>query len=515
MNGEFTVRKSVIALISSVLAVIYSICVILCSVLKYQNNDILTGNVSGADKNASLFVSVSSNYSKEEITSNFEGSSESSDTASSENTDNIPDLLPPDETEPVLPAVTEPSNDTVSKGDNDNSKANDTSSSDNNTPAEPPKTAQSTFKSAVWYAYYELSFVGLNEKQFKTKIDKMFNDAVDIGTTDVICHVRPFADAYYRSDYFPVSKYVSGTQGKDPGYDPLEYMVKSAHERGLKIHAWINPYRISNDDDISKLSTDSPAYKWRNENNSEKSRNVLSWGGKLYFNPGKAEVRKLIIDGVREIVEKYDVDGVQIDDYFYPTAPAADENFDSVEYNEYKNSSGGNYLSLGDWRRANVSALVSGIYSAVHSARDGVVFGVSPAAGISSNYNNMYADVASWVANKGYIDYIAPQLYFGYEYKLDSYKFINLLKQWLSLPRAEGVEIHIGLAAYKVGNIDAGSSEWITKNDILGRQVEDCFSYGCNGVILFSYSTIMAKGELINAERNSYISAVSSVRSRL
>ena len=512
MNGEFTVKKSVIVLIASVLAVIYSLSVIICSVMKYQNIDIMAENVSGADKTASLFVSASS---KDETAGSFIGSPESSKNSPSDTSEDIPDILPPDEAEPVLPAVTEPSNNITPSRDSSSAKADDRNNS-HETPAEPPKTVQSSFKSAVWYTYFELSFSGLNENDFKSKINNMFNDAVKIGTTDIICHVRPFADAYYRSEYFPMSKYVSGTQGKDPGYDPLEYMVEVAHERGLKIHAWINPYRISSDDNIDKLSCDNPAYKWRNDGNSDTDRNVLTWGGKLYFNPGKADVRKLIIDGVREIVEKYDVDGVQIDDYFYPTSPAADETFDSAEYNAYKNASGGNYLSLADWRRANVSALVSGIYSAVHSVRDGVVFGVSPAAGISSNYNNMYADVAAWVANKGYIDYIAPQLYFGYEYKLDSYKFTNLLKQWLSLPRAEGIEIHIGLAAYKVGKTDAGSNEWINKNDILGIQVVDCYNYGCNGVILFSYSTIMDnESELIKAERESYISAISSVRSRI
>ena len=348
----------------------------------------------------------------------------------------------------------------------------------------------------------------------------MFDDAVSTGTTDVICHVRPYADAFYRSAYFPVSYYVSGSQGTDPGYDPLQYMVSAAHARGLKIHAWINPYRVANSDDISKLSQSSPAYKWRTDGNSDTDRNVISWGEKLYFNPGRADVRKLIIDGVREIVDNYDVDGVQIDDYFYPTSPGATEEFDSTEYNAYKDSSSGNYLSLPDWRRANVSALVSGIYSAVHASKSNVIFGVSPAASISkdhsdANYNSHYADVTMWMRNKGYIDYIAPQLYFGYEYELQSYRFNNLLSLWTSLPRADGVEIYIGLASYKVGTTDARSQEWIEKSDILGRQVEDSFAAGCNGVIVFSYSTLMDNNSLNKAERDSYVAAVNSVKSRI
>lgn len=513
MNGEFTLKKSVIVLVASVLSVVYSLSVIMCSVLQFTGSSVLSGNTS-SNTMPSAFDTADSSRSG---SFNVSSSDVSSDTAP----DPLPAevITPPDElpnepdnnvSEPSVPVVAPPKNDDSSS----------TAPSEPTEPTEPPKAVPSSFKSAIWYTYYELSFIGLDENAFRSKVNKMFDDAVSTGTTDVICHVRPYADAFYRSAYFPVSYYVSGSQGTDPGYDPLRYMISAAHARGLKIHAWINPYRVANSDVISKLSQSSPAYKWRTDGNSDTDRNVISWGEKLYFNPGRAEVRKLIIDGVREIVDNYDVDGVQIDDYFYPTSPGATEEFDSTEYNAYKDSSGGNYLSLPDWRRANVSALVSGIYSAVHASKSNVIFGVSPAASISkdhsdANYNSHYADVAMWMSNKGYIDYIAPQLYFGYEYKLQSYRFNNLLSLWTSLPRADGVEIYIGLASYKVGTTDAGSSEWMKKNDILGRQVEDSFAAGCNGVIVFSYSSLMDNNRLKKAERDSYVAAVNSVKSRI
>lgn len=513
MNGEFTLKKSVIVLVASVLSVVYSLSVIMCSVLQFTGSSVLSGNTS-SNTIPSAFDTADSSWSG---SFNVSSSDVSSDTAP----DPLPAevITPPDElpnepdnnvSEPSVPVVAPPKNDDSSSS----------APSEPTEPTEPPKAVPSSFKSAIWYTYYELSFIDLDENAFRSKVNKMFDDAVSTGTTDVICHVRPYADAFYRSAYFPVSYYVSGSQGTDPGYDPLRYMISAAHARGLKIHAWINPYRVANSDVISKLSQSSPAYKWRTDGNSDTDRNVISWGGKLYFNPGRAEVRKLIIDGVREIVDNYDVDGVQIDDYFYPTSPGATEEFDSTEYNAYKDSSGGNYLSLPDWRRANVSALVSGIYSAVHASKSNVIFGVSPAASISkdhsdANYNSHYADVTMWMSNKGYIDYIAPQLYFGYEYKLQSYRFNNLLSLWTSLPRADGVEIYIGLASYKVGTTDAGSREWIEKSDILGRQVEDSFAAGCNGVIVFSYSSLMDNNSLKKAERDSYVAAVNSVKSRI
>lgn len=508
MNGEFTLKKSVIVLVASVLSVVYSLSVIMCSVLQFTGSSVLSGNTS-SNTMPSAFDTAGSSRSDSFNVSSSDASSKPLPAEVITPPDEMPSEPDNDMSEPSVPVVAPPKNDDGSTAPPEPSE-----------PTEPPKAMPSSFKSAIWYTYYELSFIGLDENAFRSKINKMFDDAVSTGTTDVICHVRPYADAFYRSAYFPVSYYVSGSQGTDPGYDPLQYMVSAAHSRGLKIHAWINPYRVANSDNISKLSQSSPAYKWRTDGNSDTDRNVISWGEKLYFNPGRADVRKLIIDGVREIVDNYDVDGVQIDDYFYLTSPGATEEFDSTEYNAYKDSSGGNYLSLPDWRRANVSALVSGIYSAVHASKSNVIFGVSPAASISkdhsdANYNSHYADVTMWMSNKGYIDYIAPQLYFGYEYELQSYRFNNLLSLWTSLPRADGVEIYIGLASYKVGTTDAGSPEWIKKSDILGRQVEDSFAAGCNGVIVFSYSTLMDNNSLNKAERDSYVAAVNSVKSRI
>ena len=146
----------------------------------------------------------------------------------------------------------------------------------------------------------------------------MFDNAKDLGMNAVIVHVRPFGDAFYPSRYFPWSKYISGTQGKDPGYDPLEYMVEAAHERGLQFHAWINPYRVtSGTTDVNTLSKDNKARKWMTSDDEEQRRRVIAFGGSVlqsFRRLGKAYYSS----GVKEIVENYDVDGIHFDDYFYP-----------------------------------------------------------------------------------------------------------------------------------------------------------------------------------------------------
>ena len=317
-----------------------------------------------------------------------------------------------------------------------------------------------------------------------------------MGVTDLYIHTRPFADAYYRSELFPFSAYVSGIQGVDPGYDPLEYMVFAAHNKGMKIHAWLNPYRVANSTDLSLLADTNIAKIWLTDNNTENDRYVLEFEGRLYFNPTVPQVQKLVIDGVREILDNYDVDGIHLDDYFYPTT---DEGFDKPEYDAYVALSS-NPLSHDDWRRNNVNALVSGIYSAVHSGYD-AVFGISPSAHISTdktdtNYNEAYADIGLWMNSTGYIDYIAPQLYFGYNYPLDKMKFNNLLEVWCKMPRKSNIKMYIGIAAYKIGNSDAHSNEWIDETDILGRQTIDSYNAECDGIAIYSYSSLFNEPKL-------------------
>ena len=221
----------------------------------------------------------------------------------------------------------------------------------------------------------------------------------------------------------------------------------------------------------------------------------------MYFNPAKEEVKDLIVEGVSEVVENYDIDGVQFDDYFYPTSKPE---FDSASYKAYcKNTS--SPLSLGDWRRRNVNVMVKSVYAQIKKIKD-IPFGISPAAAISSdksdrNYNEIYADIYTWVSNKNYIDYIAPQLYFGYNYNIEEFKFSNLLTAWYELTKDTDVKLYVGLAPYKIDTEDKGSTEWQTDEKIISRQIDDTLKIGADGFMLYSYNYVFAANAKHKAER--------------
>ena len=177
-------------------------------------------------------------------------------------------------------------------------------------------TANTDEYKAFWFSYYDYTaYRAKYKKRNATTFKKYFTQAVkkgkSLGMNCIIVHVRPFGDAMYKSKYFPWSKCISGKQGKNPGYDPLKIMTQVAHANGMKIEAWINPYRVaSGSTNYKKLSTKNPARKWHNKKKTR--RNVLAYKGSLYYNPAKAQVRNLIVNGVKEIVENYDVDGIHL-----------------------------------------------------------------------------------------------------------------------------------------------------------------------------------------------------------
>ena len=349
---------------------------------------------------------------------------------------------------------------------------------------------------AVWISCFELS--GSSESAFRSKIGTMFNNAKGCKLNTVIVHVRPCSDAFYKSSIFPWSSYLTGTQGKNPGYDPLAIMVSEAHKRGLSIQAWVNPYRISTNGDKSKISKSNPAYKWLNDRDK-----VIDLGSRgLFYNPAIPEVQELVIKGVREIVRNYNVDGIQFDDYFYPSTSSS---IDKTSYSRYKNSGG--RLSLSNWRRENVNSLVSGVYGAVKGTKSNVVFGISPASNISNDIGSLYADVREWGSKSGYVDYLCPQIYFGFNNK--SQPFEQTAKDWSRLVTSKSVKLYVGLAFYKCGKTDAyaGSgnaqkNEWINNSNIISRQIRYIRGLGnCGGFMLYSYNSFLGSGINQNAKK--------------
>lgn len=359
---------------------------------------------------------------------------------------------------------------------------------------------------AVWISYLEFGGANMSKmskSSFQSYINKLFTNCKNLGLNTVIVQVRPMGDALYSSSYFPWSSYASGKQGKSPGYDPLAYMVKAAHNRGLKIQAWLNPYRVTTTGtNVKALSSDNQARKWRSSSSSSKKRNVLTFNGALYYNPAKSDVQNLIVKGVKEIVKNYDVDGIHFDDYFYPALGSQyKSNFDAKEYKAYvkrckaqKKSA----KSIVSWRRSNVNNLVKKVYKAVKSIDKNVEFGVSPAGNISNLYasDRYYVDVKTWMKSTGYVDYICPQIYWSFTHSICPYT--NTVKQWAALKKNNKIDLYIGLAAYRAGITTAearaiGDMGWtkskqeLKKQVVTGRKVSKV-----NGFVFYRYDNLFS-----------------------
>lgn len=356
-----------------------------------------------------------------------------------------------------------------------------------------PVVQKIEYRKAVWIAYYELfEFTnGKSEYEFEQKINDEFSKLSSYGFNTVTVQIRPCADAFYLSEYFPSSVYFNGTQGGEMLYDPLEIMCSVAQKYKLNIEAWINPYRVSQDDDYTKLSPDNFAIK------NKKMTKVVD--GKIYFNPAYNKVTDLIVNGVKEIVRNYNISAIHFDDYFYPTQS---KNFDKKEYKKY-----GGDLSLTDWRRQNVTNMVKRVYEAIKTVNKSVEFGISPASNIENDKNNLYADVETWVKNR-YVDYICPQVYFGFKNVYQPFMFT--VKKWVKLCENTDVDLYIGLPLYKANTKDKYAAEndksiineFKNNNDIISRQITYISKIDkIKGYYIFSFSQLTsenAKEEVSN-----------------
>lgn len=346
--------------------------------------------------------------------------------------------------------------------------------------AEKPAQAQPEYR-AMWVSYLEWQqFDFSSAEAFRAGAEEMMANCADLGLNTVIAQVRPFADALYPSQYFPWSHLCTGTQGQDPGFDPLAILIETAHAQGLELEAWLNPYRV-------QLSASMPGQLAENNPAVTSPELVKQAGEGLYFDPSSETVRQLIVDGVTEIVTNYEVDGIHFDDYFYPTTEAS---FDEAEY-----AASGSSLSLEDWRRDNVNQLVKAVYDAIKSEKPEVRFGISPQGNMDNNYNGQYSDMALWLSTPGYVDYILPQLYWGYGYTTSGgqtrFGFENITKEWAALERAEGVSLYFGLGAYRIGDGDGGNYDNAVTQWQSGRNLADMIAtgreVGADGYVLYRY----------------------------
>lgn len=290
------------------------------------------------------------------------------------------------------------------------------------------------------------------KKNIRNMIDKVKNSKMNL----IILQVRSNSDAIYDSKYFPYSKVITGVEGEDY-FDVLAYFIKYCHKNKIKLYAWINPYRIRTTDEIDTISKLNPAYPYLNTETIYRNNGV-------FFNPSKQEVEDLIVNGVEEIVANYKVDGILFDDYFYPG-----EDIDNKDYEEYINQN--EYITINNYRLNIINKMVKRVHEVCKAYS--VPFGISPDGNISNNYDNHHADVRRWMSEEGYIDFIMPQVYYGFFN--ETKPFYHTVKEWNSLITNKKVKLMIALALYKSGNIDvyakSGQDEWIKYNNILKREV--------------------------------------------
>ena len=338
----------------------------------------------------------------------------------------------------------------------------------------------------LWVTYMELDMENEADKSeagFRKKFENIASTAEKQKFNTIIAQVRPFCDALYKSKYFPYSHIMSGTQGVSPGYDALKIMCEICKKHKLKIHAWINPYRIALNESPPKLAEHNPYY-----NDEPLCIEADNW---IILDPSCEDARELIINGIIEITENYDVDGIQFDDYFYP---ADIGNLDDEQYQNYlENTKSKSQLSLEEWRKNNVNMLIAEAYMTIHAKNKNIEFGISPQGNLKNN-EKLAADVVSWCGARGYIDYICPQIYFspnnpklGFEESLD---------EWTSLEFAEGVKLYVGLAGYKA-NTESDEGTWLEADDILSKEYRLAKAdKKVSGVMLYSYASLVDKDKI-------------------
>ena len=328
----------------------------------------------------------------------------------------------------------------------------------------------------VFISYIDYSYLkGKDENILKEEINKMVLNIKENNFNGIILQVRAFSDAIYYSKIFSPSLYIVNNENDKLKLDMLDYFIKLSHENNIKLIAWINPYRIRSNNDISSISGNNIVNKYLNTSSVEIKNGI-------YFNPAKDEVLDLIIKGVLEIVKNYDVDGILYDDYFYPSKTC-----DLKDYELYKTQGGTN--SLEDFRRDNINKLIRKTYEKIKEVNSDVLFGISPSGNMNNNYKAEYLDINYLIENK-IVDFIMPQIYYGFDNT--NLPFVNTVNSWSNLVKDTNIKFYVALALYKSGLEDkyakTGINEWINNNDIISKQIiVSRNTYNYEGFSIFRY----------------------------
>ena len=349
----------------------------------------------------------------------------------------------------------------------------------------------------MWISFLEFQNIlkGKSESQFRKSVCEMYDNCVSMGVNTVYVHARSHGDSFYISDLYPWSKNITGEIGAKPSFDPYEILVEEAHKRGLSFHAWINPMRTVTEDDMKKISDSYQIKKWAKNKNGTYIVNV---NGTYWLNPAYKEVRQLIVSGAQEIVSKYNVDGVHIDDYFYQSSFT--NSFDKSAFS----SSG--YSDLKSFRINNINLMVRELYSGVKNINPSILFGISPAGNIDNLYAYHCADVKTWCSKNGYCDYIIPQIYWGFTHKSAAYD--KMLGQWCSIHTNKNVKLVVGLAAYR-----AADGEMENEPQVLSKQIsyfKNQYPSHYGGVAFFRYENLFKPSSSQKEKIKSELEAIKS-----
>ncbi len=338
------------------------------------------------------------------------------------------------------------------------------------------KISSNNEKKGVFISYIDLrKYVRNSDISIcKSNIIRLLDNICNLNFNMIILQVISFSDAIYDSNIYPWSSVISTEEGISPGFSVLDYFIDEAHKRNIEVYAWINPYRVRSSNDVFSITDKSPAFKYI-------GTDVLYVNNGIYYNPAKEEVSDLIVSGVREIVTKYDVDGLLFDDYFYP-----DLEVSRTQYEEYLKSN--KEITFNEYRLMVINTLVEKVHKVCKDNK--VLFGISPDGNIENNYNKVFADVRTWLNSDKYVDFIMPQVYYGFFN--ETRPFLRTVKEWNDLIKNEDIDLYIALAFYKVGLIDnyakTGKLEWQNNSDVIMKEIllsRNLNQY--NGFSLFRY----------------------------
>lgn len=327
---------------------------------------------------------------------------------------------------------------------------------------------------------------GLPSEQQKAEFISRLNQLQNLGCNAVIVQIRPAADAFYASLQEPWSRYLTGKQGKAPFpyYDPLVFMIEETHKRNMEFHAWFNPFRVltdarTNPNPSTHVSKQHP--NW-----------VVNYGNKGYLNPGIPKAREYVIDIILDVVKRYDIDGVHLDDYFYPYRIAGKDFYDHDAFSKYR----GQFTDKEDWRRNNVNVFVAELNTKIKLLKPYIKFGISPfgiwrnaskdprgsnTKGGQTCYDDLYSDILLWM-QQGWVDYILPQLYWEHGHRAAAFEV--LLPWWEKQPK-HNVHLYYGLGVYRM--INPKNSIWKGTKELLW-QMQDIRGTQTPGVVLYSTS---------------------------